>query len=155
MKPYPCLVIQRDEPSLDNTSILHSLHPPQTMSADAIPPAMSPELAQQLLANGAILIVAGCPVGTEFGIDLGAYRVDERFRGVKMIPPGPHYVYTASQGTYGDSALRVGFMHFFQPQEIVIRQWNAEAEELHERNGSGDAGVEAERIRANLKELDR
>lgn len=126
-------------------------------SADATPAAMSPELAQQLLAAGAVLIVAGCPVGTEFGIDLNAYRIDERFRGVKMIPPGVHYVYTASQGAYGDTALRTGFMHFFQPGEVVIRQWDAAAEELHERQAvSAEASrTESDRIRSNLQELDR
>lgn len=114
-------------------------------------------LAQQLLANGAILIVAGCPAGTEFGIDLNAYKVDERFRGVKMIPPGVHYVYTAScqqQGTHGDTALRTGFIHFFQPQEVVIREWDAAKEELRKRTG-GDPAVETKRIHDNLKELDR
>lgn len=112
------------------------------------------ELAQQLLANGAILIIAGCPPGTEFGIDLNAYKVDERFRGVKMIPPGVHYVYTASQGMYGDTALRTGFMHFFQPQEVVIRQWDDDKEELRPRT-SDDPEMETKRIHANLKELDR
>lgn len=126
-------------------------------SAATTPAAMSPELAQQLLAAGAVLIVSGCPVGTEFGIDLNAYRIDERFRGVKMIPPGVHYVYTASQGTYGDTALRTGFMHFFQPGEVMIRQWDEAAEELHERRAPSAeaAAAERDRIRGNLKELDR
>lgn len=115
---------------------------------------MDGKLAQQLLANGAILIVAGCPVGTELGIDLNAYKVDERFRGVKMIPPGVHYVYTASQGVQGDTALRTGFMHFFRPQEVVIREWNPENEELRQRT-VGDPAVETKRIHDNLQELDR
>lgn len=112
------------------------------------------KLAQQLLANGAILIIAGCPVGTELGIDLNAYKVDECFRGVKMIPPGVHYVYTASQGVYGDTALRTGFMHYFQPQEVVIREWDHENEELRMRS-TGDPAVETKRVRDNIKELDR
>lgn len=115
---------------------------------------MPQELARHLFAEGAILIVAGCLPGTEFGIDLNTYIVDEKFRGVKMIPAGPHYVYTASQGPYGDSALRVGFLHYFQPQEIVIREWDTEKEELRVRT-KGDTALEIQRIRENIKELDR
>lgn len=115
---------------------------------------MPPELAQQLLCDGAILIVAGCPTGTEFGIDLNAYIVDDNFRGVKMIPAGVHYVYTASRGPYGDSALRVGFLHYFRRQEIVIREWDADKEELRIRRSENEA-TEQERIRHNIQELDK
>lgn len=113
---------------------------------------MPAELAQQLLRDGAILIVAGCPTGTEFGIDLSSYIVDDNFRGVKMIPAGCHYVYTASQGPYGDSALRVGFLHYFNAQEILIREWDADKEELRLRP---PVTAEHERIRQNIKELDK
>lgn len=127
--------------------------------------AMTAERARHLLAEYAVLVAHGCPVGTELGIDLQTYRIDERFRGIKMIPPGPHYVYTASRGAYGDTdATRVGFMHFFKPREIVVRQWCEAAEELHERHRTGDApqtaaeaaaaAAEAERIRDNLMQLD-
>lgn len=115
---------------------------------------MPPELAQHLLAEGALMIVAGCPSGTEFGIDLNSYKIDDGFRGVKMIPAGPHYVYTASQGPYGDSALRVGFLHYFKPQEILIREWDEEKEELRLRT-KGNRALEHQRIRDNIKELDK
>lgn len=164
--------------AMDSTTICSASRRQPSTNPSPNAATMSPELAQQLHSEGAILIVAGCPVGTEFGIDLSAYHIDERFRGIKMIPPGPHYVYTASGGgtgatgggigggtTFGsDSALRVGFLHFFQPREIIIRQWNAEHEELRERLADSGAtadetaaqrSVEQGRIRANLKELDR
>lgn len=50
-------------------------------------------LARQLLLEGATLVFLDVPRGTEFGIDMKSWNTGEKFRGVKMIPPGPHYVY--------------------------------------------------------------
>lgn len=116
---------------------------------DNIPPA----LARQLFEEGAFLIIAGVPEKTEFGIDLCSYSVGEKFRGVKMIPPGPHFVYTAAQGLYGDASSRIGFIHYFKSQEIVIREWDNEKEELRMRT-QGNRDEEVTRIRNNLRELD-
>lgn len=112
------------------------------------------DLAQKLFEEGAILILLGVPIGTEFGMDLKAYKVGENFRGVKMIPPGPHFVHTAAEGPYGDNALRVGFIHYYKKQEIVIREWNDENEELRERI-SADIETDIARIRTNIKDIDR
>lgn len=114
---------------------------------------MPPELARQLFEQGAFLIIAGVPVKTEFGIDLCSYSVGEKFRGVKMIPPGPHFVYTAAQGPYGDTSSRIGFIHYFKSQEIVIREWDNEKEELRVRT-KGNRDEEVASIRNNLRELD-
>lgn len=114
---------------------------------------MPPELARQLFEQGAFLIIAGVPEKTEFGIDLCSYSVGEKFRGVKMISPGPHYVYTAAQGSYGDASSRIGFMHHFKSQEILIREWDNEKEELRMRT-KGNVDEEVTRIRNNLRELD-
>ncbi len=114
---------------------------------------MPPDLARQLFEDGAFLIIAGCPEKTEFGIDLCSYSVGEKFRGVKMIPPGPHYVYTAAQGSYGDTSSRIGFIHYFKSQEIIIREWDNEKEELRIRT-KGNKDEEVTRIRNNLRELD-
>lgn len=111
------------------------------------------ELARQLFEHGAVLIIAGVPNGTEFTMDCTKNVVAERFRGVKMIPPGAHFVSCASRGPYGDMAPKVGFIHYYRQQEIVIREWNAETEELTVRT-KGDADMEKQRIRDNLKDLD-
>ncbi|XP_065090207.1 protein AAR2 homolog [Ochlerotatus camptorhynchus] len=115
---------------------------------------MSPEGALKLFENGAVLIIAGVPPGTEFGIDQSSFLVGEDFRGVKMIPEGVHFVYCASQGPYGDAAPRVGFVHFFKRGEIVVREWDNDKEELKLRIHDDVVG-EVGRIRENLKNLDR
>lgn len=124
------------------------------MNIHSTPMDMSPTLAKQLFAEGAALIIIGVPVGTEFGIDLCSYKIGENFRGVKMIPPGPHYVFCASQGLYGDSAPRVGFVHYFKGNEVIVREWDKSTEELRERIVSNPE-LEKKRIRENLMDLDK
>lgn len=111
------------------------------------------ELARQLFEHGAVLIIAGVPNGTEFSMDCSKNVVAERFRGVKMISPGPHFVSCASRGPYGDMAPKVGFIHYYHEQEIIIREWNGTTEELAVRT-KGDEAMEKQRIRENLKDLD-
>lgn len=50
-------------------------------------------LAQRLLVEGATLVMLDVPVGTEFGIDLKSWNTLDSFKGIKMIPPGFHYVH--------------------------------------------------------------
>lgn len=115
---------------------------------------MPQEMAQKLYEEGALLLIAGLPKGTEFGVDTFSNKVDEMFRGIKMIPPGPHFIYTAAQGEYGDTAARVGFIHYFKKQEIVIYEWNDETEELKPRSSS-NIELDKTRVRANLAEIDK
>lgn len=123
------------------------------MNVDNSNMELDPDVAKRLFAEGAILIIAGVPIGTQFGIDLCSYTIGEKFRGVKMVPPGPHLIYCESQGPYGDSAPRVGFVHYFHPNEIIVREWDNQNEELRERR-IADPELEKRRIRENLLELD-
>ena len=54
---------------------------------------MDQELAQKLFTEGAFLICRNVPEGTEFGIDMKSWNTAERFNGIKMIPPGVHYIH--------------------------------------------------------------
>ncbi|KAM8701935.1 hypothetical protein ACLKA7_007978 [Drosophila subpalustris] len=123
------------------------------MNKDNSSMQMDPELALRLLADGAVLVIAGVPVGTEFGVDLCSYTIGPDFRGVKMIPPGVHYIWCASRGPYGDTAPRVGFVHFFHPNEILVREWDSELEELRPRQ-TAEPALERGRIRKNLAQLE-
>ncbi|GLC38850.1 hypothetical protein PLESTM_000786600 [Pleodorina starrii] len=53
---------------------------------------LDPDVAQQLADQGGALLVIGMPEGSYFGIDHMAFRCGPRFRGIKMLPPGPHFV---------------------------------------------------------------
>ncbi len=55
--------------------------------------SMDPELANMLFHQGATFVFLDVPAGTEFGIDCNSWEVGPNFRGVKMIPPGIHFMY--------------------------------------------------------------
>lgn len=106
----------------------------------------------------AILIVEDLPVGSEFGIDMVVYRIGEKFRGVKMIPPGVHLIYvsaiskgeTEQQQTTGP---RCGFFHDFKPKEILIKKWSVGEEDFDDDFEPNEEY--RERYAMNLRDLDR
>ncbi|KAG5670283.1 hypothetical protein PVAND_000560 [Polypedilum vanderplanki] len=101
------------------------------------------------------LIVTGTPDNTEFGIDFLAINITEQFRGVKFIPQGPHFVYSSSKDHFGNpSTSRSGFLHYYKGGEILVKEWNAKNEELQDRT-RGDVELEKQRIKENIKDLDR
>ena len=55
--------------------------------------AMDQPTARHLFDEGAIFLFLDVPVGTEFGIDYNSWQVGAKFKGVKMIPPGIHFIY--------------------------------------------------------------
>lgn len=112
-------------------------------------------LVNKQMDNFAFLIVTGTPDHTEFGIDLLGIDITEQFRGVKFIPAGAHFIYSSCRDDFGNSSTsRSGFLHFFKAGEILVKEWNNKNEELQNRT-RGDVEVEKQKIRENLKDLDR
>ncbi|KAK4323939.1 hypothetical protein Pmani_005398 [Petrolisthes manimaculis] len=112
---------------------------------------MDPDVARQMFEEGGTLVMLGMPIGTEFGIDLNFWNVGEKFRGVKMIPPGLHFVYFSAVNRQGDTAPRTGFFHVFESREVLVRHYDPVAEDLT----PGEANpTEVESIRASLQNLD-
>ncbi|KAF9401256.1 a1-alpha2 repression [Mortierella sp. AD011] len=115
---------------------------------------MDNETLKKLFKAGAILLVLDAPHNQlEFGIDVNCWNTGPRFRGIKIIPPGAHFVYyslhntrsaksntdeTAKEAgtvevteggpTGGD--IRIGFWHQFESGEVVVMKWNAYNEEM-------------------------
>lgn len=54
---------------------------------------MDQDLARSLFEEGAALVLLDVPARTEFGIDYNYWTVGPKFKGVKMIPPGFHFVF--------------------------------------------------------------
>lgn len=50
------------------------------------------QLARELATNGAAILCLNVPPQTVFSIDCRSYTVGAQFKGIKMIPPGPHYI---------------------------------------------------------------
>jgi len=55
--------------------------------------AMDQETANVLFDKGAILLFLDPPENLEFGIDFNAWSTGPLFKGVKLIPPGLHFVF--------------------------------------------------------------
>lgn len=55
-------------------------------------PEMDPQTAKVLFEQGAMFIIMDFPEGAEFSIDYNTWTVGSNFKGVKMIPPGIHFI---------------------------------------------------------------
>lgn len=114
---------------------------------------MDQDEARRLLVEGATLLVLDVPEGTNFGIDLKSWETGERFRGIKMIPPGIHFIYHSAIGRHGDTAPRIGFMECFKKGDIIVKKWDSNSGEIdHSKTVTEE---ELQRIRANLCNIDR
>ncbi|XP_002125944.2 protein AAR2 homolog [Ciona intestinalis] len=114
---------------------------------------MDQETAKALFKEGACLLLQGVPEGTEFGMDWNSWSIGSKFEGVKMVPPGIHYVfYSAVSQLDGHRAPRTGFFHDFKRQEIVVKRWLSESEELLDQPKSAE---EKQQIKMNLVNMDK
>ncbi len=138
---------------------------------------MDDDTARGLLKEGAVVVVLDMPLGTEFGIDYTSWNVGPKFKGIKMVPPGVHFLYssatTFAKASAASSASddrgpavvrpqtgpRTGFFRCFAPREVAVYRWDAALEDLVDAaamsgpGGTCDADVAAN-VRASLPELD-
>ena len=65
-----------------------------------------------------------------FGIDYSAWSVGPQFMGVKLIPPGLHYVYCSASAAEDIGICRSGYFLYMKPQDVAVFRWDPENEEL-------------------------
>ncbi|CAH2012783.1 unnamed protein product [Acanthoscelides obtectus] len=112
---------------------------------------MDQETARKLYEEGAIFVFLNVPEGTEFGIDMKSWNTGEKFRGVKMIPPGLHYIFYSAVSNTGDTAPRTGFFHNFRKAEVLVKKWDQVNECVSAETVSDEDIV---RLTGNLRALD-
>ena len=96
------------------------------------------------------MVVLGVPPGTEFGVDLNSWNTGEKFCGVKLIPPGLHFVYYSSVHLpTRTTGPRTGWFHSFGRSELVVKRWSTAGEEVVDSTEE-----EVERVKADLRGLD-
>nr|XP_006813095.1 PREDICTED: LOW QUALITY PROTEIN: protein AAR2 homolog [Saccoglossus kowalevskii] len=124
----------------------------QTKKDDKEEASMDPKTARKLFDEGAMLVFLDVPAGTEFGIDYNSWTVGTRFRGVKMIPPGLHFIYYSaiSQGST-NVGMRTGFFHYFKQREILVKKWDVRLEDISDYQPTED---EIKQYKCNRRELD-
>ncbi|XP_040578894.1 protein AAR2 homolog [Lepeophtheirus salmonis] len=110
---------------------------------------IDPDLALNLFEGGSFLILLDVPPKTEFGIDLNSWRTGTKFMGVKMIPPGLHFIYYSPVSKEGQVAPRTGFFHKFSKGEVLVKRWNDTSEQLDTVHDTQPFKLEK-----NLKNLD-
>ncbi|KAJ2220843.1 hypothetical protein IW143_002075, partial [Coemansia sp. RSA 520] len=81
---------------------------------------MDQTTAQALFESGACLVILDTPTGIEFGIDLDTWETGPLFKGLKMIPPGIHYIHYSALNGEKQPGMRSGFFHNFSPREASI-----------------------------------
>lgn len=113
---------------------------------------MDQETAQVLFQEGAMLLFLDVPQGTEFGIGYNCWEVGPKFKGVKMIPPGIHFIYYCAKSRFGDLAPRTGFFYEFKQREILVKKWDKHLEDIKMDSISLE---EMECYELNKKELDQ
>lgn len=89
---------------------------------------MDQETAKHLFEEGGIFVALDVPPETDFGIDIKSWTTGDQFKGIKMIPPGFHFIHYSAVNKHGDTAPRVGFFHFFNKSELLVKRWSIEEE---------------------------
>ncbi|KAI8372918.1 A1 cistron-splicing factor [Radiomyces spectabilis] len=114
---------------------------------------MDQETANALFNVGGFLLFFNAPPNLEFGIDYNAWTVGPLFKGVKLIPPGLHFIYFSATSKEGVQGIRTGFFKYFESQEVVVREWNPASEDLRDETELDPDQVE--RYRLNIRDFDR
>ena len=105
-----------------------------------------------LVQEGATLVVLGVPPGTEFGVDLNSWNTGEKFCGVKLIPPGLHFVYYSSVHLpTRTTGPRTGWFHSFGRSELVVKRWSTAGEEVVDSTEEEVERVKAVKVRTGQR----
>ena len=114
---------------------------------------MDQERAKSLFESGAIFLLLDVPPDTEFGIDYHCWRTGPNFKGVKMIPPGWHFIYYSAVDKNGQVGARNGFFHHFKSKEVVAKRWNPQSETIEKEDAFNEEQMRS--FEANKKDMDR
>lgn len=117
------------------------------------PIQFNPEDARLLFQEGAFFVLLDMPEGSEFGIDMKVWNTAERFKGIKMIPPGLHFIHYSSVDVCGEVGPRSGFFHFFKKQEMLVKKWNRTVEGIVMNETVPEEQIN--RMKDNLENLDK
>ncbi|KAL5745115.1 hypothetical protein ACOSP7_026261 [Xanthoceras sorbifolium] len=92
---------------------------------------MDPDAALELVKHGVTLLLLDVPQYTLVGIDTQMFSVGPAFKGIKMIPPGVHFVFYSSSSRDGkEFSPIIGFFIDAGPSEVIVRKWDQQEERL-------------------------
>ncbi|TPX60917.1 hypothetical protein PhCBS80983_g01460 [Powellomyces hirtus] len=115
---------------------------------------MDQETANALFDNGAIVLFLDAPSNMEFGVDCYSWTTGPIFKGLKLIPPGMHFIYYSAVNRMGEStAIRTGFWVNFLPRQVLVKRWNPATEDVFADDELDEE--ETNRFRTNFRDFDR
>ncbi|KAG0503276.1 hypothetical protein HPP92_003348 [Vanilla planifolia] len=92
---------------------------------------MDQQSVLELVKKGGTLLLLGVPQFTLFGIDAQMFSVGPKFKGIKMLPPGPHFVYYCSPNKEGtEFSPTISFFITSHSSEVIVRKWCTQDERL-------------------------
>ncbi|KAH1108351.1 hypothetical protein J1N35_012119 [Gossypium stocksii] len=92
---------------------------------------MDADKALELVKSGATLLLLDVPQYTLIGIDTQVFSVGPAFKGIKMIPPGVHFVFYSSSTRDGKEFSPItGFFIDAGYSQVVVRMWDQQEERL-------------------------
>ncbi|KAG6410144.1 hypothetical protein SASPL_128194 [Salvia splendens] len=110
---------------------IESLELRRTLNKTSIWRRMDADTALELVKKGATLLALDVPPYTLFGIDTQMFSVGPNFKGVKMIPPGTHFIYYSSCNREGSEfSPIIGFFINASSSEVIVRRWDQKEERL-------------------------
>ena len=117
--------------------------PAQYVEGQSAVHTLTPEQANELAKQGATLLLLGVPAGTTIGIDFTSYTAGEKFGGLKMIPPGLHFLShcAAAASDRAAAPIKAGFWFSASIGSTLVRQWDAEAEDF-----AAEGAIDAEQL---------
>jgi A1 cistron-splicing factor AAR2 len=89
---------------------------------------LDPETAKSLASSGACVVMLDVPQGTVVGVDQQAFAVGPKYKGLKMVPPGVHFLSWQAAGTDNQFAPTVSCFVHLSGQQVHVRRWDARAE---------------------------
>lgn len=113
-------------------------------------PAMErTEEVNHLQDHGCSVLCLNCPEGMLFGIDYSAWKIGPSFMGVKLVPPGLHYVYCSSSSEDHTGVGRTGFFLHMHPRDVAVFRWDADGEELAPLDNQDEEARYADGVRGH------
>ncbi|EDQ92873.1 uncharacterized protein MONBRDRAFT_21032 [Monosiga brevicollis MX1] len=110
---------------------------------------------EQILSSGALVLVLDVPVGSEFGIDYKSWHTAARFKGVKLVPAGVHYVFCSARQSRSEHGQhlgpRIGYFVHTAPGDVLIFKWDPTEEHIVNTHADAD---QQQRVRDDYVGLD-
>ena len=117
--------------------------------AEKLRPILNGEIdqhtANHLNKTGGSILCWDVPIKSYFGIDYLTFETGKKFKGVKMIPPGPHFINTSIK-----NAERMGFFVWIKGKQIDVYQWDETLKCLTDFQDK----AQAERLKVGVRNFD-